>query len=199
MTLPWWWPRRFRKNPYLISDALRIQDAFILQGVKYYQCATATDLPAGRAFASLFLYEEYRMKCDKEYLDKHISATEKLLAGKEGVVTMDHLLAIKNINFNLKERVNITGMSEHLYRLASVYFWDDYESPYYYDIEYNRKKILKWKKSGEAMSFFLTQPLKDLMPFLESDDMNAQTYLKIADQIDQMHQQKLQEILSKPA
>lgn len=191
--------RRFRKNPNInIDGKLIIQEAFVLNNKKYYQCATATDLAAGRGLNAMIFYEEFRMKCDKEYLELHVRATEKLLAGDKGVVTLNHLLALKQITGNLLERVNLVAMPDHVFKLASVYFWDESESPYFYDFEYNRKKIEEWKKTPEALSFFLSQPLKEFLPFSKSDAMSAPSYLEIAAQIGQVHQKKLEALLSRP-
>ena len=109
---------------------------------------------AGRGLSAMIFYEEFRMKCDKEYLELHIKATEKLLAGEKGVVTLNHLLALKQITYNLNERINLIAMPDHVFKLASVYFWDDSESPYYYDFEYNKKKIEEWKKTRRLLVFF---------------------------------------------
>lgn len=193
MIWPW---HRFKHNPFILTDELIVQEAFILNGKKYYQCATAMELAAGRGIQAMLIYDEFRQKCDKEYLDKHIRATELLLKGANGVVTMDHLMQIRTINNNLKERVDLVGMPDHVFKLASVYFWDESESPYYYDYEYNKRKIEEWKAFPDALSFFLTKPLKEYLPFLESDEMNAETYLKIADLIDKRTRAEVQAVLS---
>lgn len=191
------WPwHKFRRNPYLVLDSVRVMEAFTLGGKLYYQCETATELAAGRGISAMIIYDEFRQKCDERYLDLHIRSTEVLLKGTAGVVTLDHLLRLKEINQNLKERLSMVAMPDYIYKLASVYFWDQSESPYSYDYEYNKKKIEEWKKLPDSLSFFLTQPLKEFLPFTESQEMNAEAYLKIADLIDQKTQIELQGILS---
>lgn len=192
MRLPWRKKVRFQENPNIKFEDIIIQEAFILNNRMYYQCATATEMAAGRGLTAMLIYDEFRQKCDKEYLDKHIRMTELYLKGENGIVTMNHLMGIRTINNNLKERLNIVAMPDHLYKLASVYFWDESESPYYYDYEYNKKKIAEWKANPEALSFFLTKPLKEFLPFSESDGLNAETYLKIADLVDQKTRAEIQ-------
>jgi len=186
--------RKFKKNPFKVDDKLTILEAFKLNGKTYYQCATATDLAAGRGLTAMIVYEEFRMKCDKEYLQLFIRAMDKILSGESGKINLNYL---RDQVRALDERVNLCGMPDHIFKLASIYFWDESESPYYYDFEYNRQKIDEWKKTPEALSFFLSQPLKELIPFSESQDMSAENYLRIAEMIGKMQERGLHEILSK--
>lgn len=185
-----------RKTRFKIDGRLTIEEAFTLKGKKYYCCATATDLAAGRGLSAMIIYDEFRMKCSKEYLELHIEATELLLKGKDGVIGLDHLLALKQINQNLKERINLVAMPEHVYKLASVYYWDESESPYMYDHVYNAKKIEEWKKDPEVLSFFLSGPLKEFLPFFESQGMSANSFLEIAEMEGTRQREKLHRIVS---
>ena len=192
------------KNPFIKNGRTRLQDkitiekSFKLNGKQYWTCASATELAAGRGLTAMIIYDEFRMRCSKEYLEIHIRATSELLAGRpDGKVTLDHLLTLKQINANLQERLNLVAMPDYVFKLCSVYYWDDSESPYYYDWEYNQKKIAEWKKTPEALAFFLTQPLKEFLPFTELPLSNALSFLDTADRIDQLTQGSLQEILSK--
>ena len=52
------------------------------------------------------------------------------------------------------------------------------------------------EEDPQALSFFLSQPLKELLPFSKSENMSAENYLKIAEMIDLRQRTKLQAVLS---
>lgn len=186
----------FQKKPKILAlpEGYKVIEAFELLGVKYYQFDTAFQVPAGRMMANLTFYAELEMRCDRTYLEKHIRATELILNGQNGKISLTDLALI---NGNLKERLNLTPFPDYIYKIASVMFFDITESPDAYDYEYNLKKIDIWKKSEGVLSFFLKHPLKELIPFLESVGENAPTFFQVAEQINALHQRTLREIISR--
>ena len=127
-------------------------EAFKHGGHTYYQFQDNFKLPTGRAICSLAIYSELQMRCTDEYLRKHCEATDIILnGGNNGKVRLTQLAQINN---NLKERLNLAPFPDHIYKLASVIFFDETESPYSYDFEYNQKKIAAWKKDGDLLYFF---------------------------------------------
>jgi len=177
----------------MLENQYKITEAFRLDGVTYYMFDDQFKLPTGRGLCALTIYEEFNMRCTREYLELHTRAMEKLLSDPKKI----NIQAIAIINKNLGERLNLAMFPDHIYKLASVVFFDKDESPYNYVYQYNAMKIEKWKAPGGTLDFFLKTPLKDLIPSLKLPEENVQDYFQVATQIDQMHQQDLQEVFSK--
>lgn len=169
-------------------------EAFKQNGKTYYQFTDSFKMPAGRAICAIAIYEELRMRCTADYLQKHIAATEAILNPANGKIKLTELAKINN---NLKERLNLAPFPDHIYKLASVVFFDESESPFSYDFEYNKKKIEQWKKTPELLDFFLSMPFNDLMPFGSMSKERVASYFSTTALIDKMHQQQLQALLSK--
>jgi hypothetical protein len=168
-------------------------EAFRHNGTVYYHFTDSFKIPAGRALCALAIYEELRMRCTREYLEMHIKATELIFSDPKKL----NIQAIAVMNQNLKERLNLVPFPDHIYKLASVTFFDGTESPYGYDFEYNRKKIEGWKKDPEMLDFFLQQRFSDLIPFSNSSKDNARMYFQVSGEIDKMHREFLSAQLSK--
>lgn len=182
--------RPFRS--YLLENKYRVEPAFTLGGVDYYQFVNQDEVPTGRQFAALAIYNEMDMRCDREYLELHCKAMEKLLSDPKKI----HVGYIAQIHANLKDRLELMVVPDFIYKLASVVFFDDSESPYKYDFEYNEKKIKKWKEDSGTLDFFLQTPLKDLVPFLAAQQDVSSTFSQIAEQVAKTHQALLIDILS---
>jgi hypothetical protein len=103
---------------------------------------------------------------------------------------------IAQLNINLKERLGLMPLSDSIYKMASVIFFDDSESPYSYDFEYNKSKIEEWKQSGETLDFFLSRLSTELIPSLQPATGNAKTYFQVTEKIDAIHRGHLTEVLS---
>ena len=191
-----WWKRKKKFKQLTIDNKYKIIPAFTLHGVEYWQFATATDMPTGRGLSAMVIYEEFRAKADLEYLQKHVRAMEILLNPKPGQSIK--LTAMAEINANLKERINLVVLPDHVYKLASVHFFDPkQESIYVYDPVYNDKKIKAWKESDGSLDFFLKTPLRALLPSFDSLNMPVETYLSLAQKVGNLHQSVLQRVISK--
>lgn len=187
------WPFKQKVKSYMINDQYKVTEAFKApDGTIYYQFEDQMKLPAGRGLCALTIYEEFNMRATREYLELHCRAVEKILSDPKKI----NIQAIAIINKNLQERLNMAMFPDHIYKLASVVFFDKSESPYNYDYAYNQKKIEKWKASGGMLDFFLKTPLADLIPSLKLPKESADHYFQVADQVDSLHQQDLQEVLS---
>lgn len=185
-------PRRKPKMKVYGTDVAT--EAFKHGGKVYYQFADHFKMPAGRAVCALAIYEELRMRCTADYLRLHIEATDKILNAPAGKIK---LTALAQINANLKERLNLAPFPDHIYKLASVVFFDENESPYSYDFEYNQKKIAEWKKDGDLLYFFLSMPFSDLMALGSLSKERAESYFRTGELVNQIHQKHLQGLLSK--
>lgn len=178
---------------FLTDEKFKVVEAFSLNGKKYFMYEDATKVPSGRGLSALTIYEEFNMRCTREYLQLHVRAMESLLSDPKKI----NIQAIAVINKNLSERLNMAVFPDHVYKLASVIFFDENESPYSYDYQYNNKKIEEWKGSGGTLDFFLKTPLKDLIPALHLGGGNADTYFQVSEMIDNLHRTDLAEVSSK--
>jgi hypothetical protein len=186
--------RRTKIKSHLLDGQYKIVEAFTWNGVRYMMFDDTFKVPTGRGLCALTIYEEFNMRCTREYLLSHVRATEVILNSNPVKLT-----ALAQINQNLKERLNLALFPDHVYKLASVIFFDETESPYSYDYKYNNQKIEKWKASGGTLDFFMTTPLKDLIPSLKLPESNAKMFFQVAEQIDSLHQEDLRDIISSKA
>lgn len=188
------WRKLFRKRfrSKLLDGKYRIVEAFQLGGTTYYMFDQSEEVPTGRMLAALAVYTEMEMKCDKEYLELHTKAMEKLLSDPKKI----NISYIVQINMNLKERLELMPLPDFVYKLASVIFFDKTESPYSYSFEYNKKKIEQWKKSGDTLDFFLSRLSSELIPSLRPATGNSNTFFRVAEQVAGIHLTDLTKILS---
>lgn len=188
------WIRLFRKRfrSQLLDNKYKIVEAFKLGGTTYYMFDQTAEVPTGRMLAALAVYNEMEMKVDKEYLTLHTKAMEKLLSDPKKI----NVMYIAQLNLNLKERLELMPLPDFVYKLASVIFFDETESPYSWSYEYNLKKIENWKKSGETLDFFLTRLSSELIPSLKPATGNSNTFFRVAEQIAGIHLTDLTKILS---
>lgn len=185
------WPFTRKLKSYILNDQYKVVEAFKYEGITYFRFDDQFKLPTGRGLCALTIYEEFNMRADREYLEAHIRATEIILNTNPIKLTV-----LAQINSNLKERLNLALFPDHVYKLASVVFFDETESPYNYDYAYNKKKIEKWKASGGMLDFFLKTPLRDLIPSLKLPEQNAENFFQVASEIDELHRSDLQAVNS---
>lgn len=179
----------------MLDGQYRIVDAFKLDGITYKMFDDQFKVPTGRGLVALTIYEEFNMRCDREYLKAHVRATEIILSDPKKI----NLNTLAIINRNLKERLDLALFPDHVYKLASVIFFDDNESPYAYDYKYNQKKIERWKAAGGTLDFFLKTQLRDLIPSLKLQGQNVESFFQVGEMIDNLHRTDLQEVISKEA
>ena len=187
------WFKSKKLKSYLIDNKFKLVLAFEHGGHKYYQFENAFDMSTGRGLQALTIYEEFSMRCDRSYLEKHVKAIEILLNDPKAI----KIGKIAEIHANLRERIALAPFPDHIYKLASVMFFDESESPYSYDGAYNVKKIAAWRADPEMLPFLVTVPLKDLMPFTDTASENLKTYFKVSEAVNAMHQDRLSEELSR--
>ena len=183
---------RVKLKPYLVDAKYKVIPAFSLGGTDYWMYDSALEVPTGRFFAAMGIYTEMEMNCNKDYLQAHCKAMEKLLSDPKKI----QLQYIMQLNINLRERVDLMPMPEYIYKLASVIFFDKSESLYSYDYDYNKAKIEKWKAAGGTLDFFSKTPLAELVPALNMPKHDTQTYLTVTKMVAETHQALLQDTLS---
>lgn len=182
--------RPFRS--YLLENKYRIVPAFELNGKRYFMFADQQEVPTGRQMSALAIYMEMEMRCDRSYLEMHTRAMDKILNNGKSI----NIGIIAQLNANMKDRLELMVTPMFIYKLASVVFFDESESPYMYDFEYNERKIAEWKKDEKTLSFFLQTPLKDLVPFLKAQEGVSPIYSAVAELVEKTHHKLLTDILS---
>lgn len=167
----------------LIQDYV-IKEAFTFKGIKYYMFNDPMEVSSGRGLYAMTYYEELLARVDREYLEYHTKAVDNILSDP----SKTDIPAIVKLNENLKERLDLkVALPEHVYKFASIVFFDESESPFRYDRNYNDKKIKSWEKEGGAYDFFLQTPLKQLIPFLDMPKQGTQQYLAALEKIKKRH------------
>jgi len=173
-----------RKDPKKIFPNQKhiIEYAFSVAGVDYYQFNDVYNLPYERGLTALSFYEEARMRCSREYLERHIKAVREILRAKK----ID-IFKLNQLNEQMNERLNLQLDVDLLYKVASIIFFDKNENPILYDMEYCKKKIDFWKKNKGVSDFFLQKPIKDLIPFLQKVDFDLDTYSQMNKELNKIH------------
>jgi hypothetical protein len=165
------------------QDKQKLVKAFEYRGRTYYMFDDIFQMPSIRGLQALDYYEEFQMRCTKEYLTRFTEACEKILSNNKKIDLTGLAILIKH----LQERLTLIPVSEHVYKLASVVFFDDSENPYNFDREYNKKKIDLWKKDPNVLTFFLQTPLKDLIPYLDSQSTSLVTFSGVVKELNTIH------------
>lgn len=176
---------KFLKTPSMPhEEAFRSKD-----GTPYYWFINAMGTPCLRALTAQNAYEKIRMRSSKEMQEKETShlqiMVERLkdsLDGKAGKIRLskafEAISEIERVIIYRKEREQMLVSEDLIYDFAAAVFFDENENPYVCDMEYNQRKIEKWKKEEDALAFFLQTPLIDLLPFLKEYEETSPTYLK---------------------
>lgn len=165
-----------------------IEFAFECGGIKYYQHADFKNIPNKRALKAVTIYAEMDSGCDAYYLQKHTEAVDEIFSGSK--IGLEEINKIKRFNEHMKERLKLPPTEIMILKLASIRFFDESENPNDYDWKYQEKKIAHWQKYG-ADAFFLTKPLKTLVPFLELHGENLKSYSAVAEELDKKHLENL--------
>ncbi len=174
---------KHKLKPFLVDSKYKVVPAFSIGGTDYWMYDSTTEVPTGRFFAAMGIYAEMEMNCNKEYLETHVRAMDKIMSDPKKI-SIKHIV---QLNTNLKERLDLMPMEDYIYKLASVIFFDKTESLYSYDYDYNKIKITKWKAAGGSLAFFSNTPLKELVPSLTMPEKDIQTYLTVTRLIQETH------------
>jgi hypothetical protein len=187
----WPWQKKFRS--YLVDGKHKIVEAFIHKGTRYLMFDNQTEVPVARMLAAQGVYMEMEMRADREYLELHCKAVDKILnENKKGI----NVTYLAQLNQNLKERLALMPLPDFVYKLASVIFFDETESPLSYDWGYNEKKISKWKQDPAMLDFFLTRLATELIPSLKPVAGNSNMFFQVEEKIDKIHRDNLTKVLS---
>jgi hypothetical protein len=179
--------RAFNTQPIISKGTFSLKYAFTCGGEKYYEFADYNNLPYQRGMEALTFFQELQNGVDKKYLLAHVEAIEKVLADPKKI----NVGQLSVLNYRLKDRLNFVISKNVIFNCASVVFITKDEDPLHYDFAYNQRKIEAWKKDADA-SFFLSEPLKRLIPFLKASGESSLIYLKAVEQVEKLHQTALE-------
>jgi len=169
-----------------------IKFAFEVAGRAYYCFDDIFAQPYERGLMAIAIYEEAKTKCSREYLLKHVEAVSNILQAKQIDIFKIHAL-----NEQMKDRLNLSCDVDLLYKLASVIYFDKNENPCLYEAEYCAKKIEYWKQHKGVADFFLQKPVAELIPFLQSSDIDLSTYSVLNRELNEVHLERLKALGSK--
>jgi len=178
---------------FIKEGKYKITEAFMVNGISYYMFDNLFEMPSGRGFTALTYYDELTMRCSREYLLKHCRAIDILLSDPKKIDYTN----IAIIHRNLRDRTELLPIPDHIYKLASVLFFDKTESPFAYNYEYNQKKIEQWKSTEGLLDFFFKTELKNLVPSLGRPETDTLIYSQVLENIDKMHRKDISQVLSK--
>lgn len=168
--------------------------AFTIGERHYFRFDDPLNTPYKRGLDTLVYYKEYDMNCDRDFLKAHTQAIDNMLI--KGKFTINDLLTVKTLNDQLKQRLELPKEPDLMYKLASVVFFDQKENPNIYEFKYGENKIRFWKKNISPEAFFLSQPLKVLIPYLASAEENLLQYSQLTEKVSQQQLESLLPLLS---
>ena len=175
-------------------DRYRVVEAFTWNGESYYMHEDPLNTAAGRGLTSLMYYEELLMRCDVAYLQEYCKAVRAIFSDPRKI----DIMQLATITKHLEERVEfLAAIPTHVFKLASVVFFTEDESPFIYDHKKGAERVKQWEQTEGMYDFFLQTPLKTLIPSLALPEQNSPAYLKVLDKINHIHCSTLQDALSK--
>jgi hypothetical protein len=178
----------FKRKPSSLFPLSKhvIKPAFTVGGIDYYEFDTTANLPWKRGLKFLSIYNELDMRCDRFYLTKHVEAVENIFTVSKRV-GFDEMMKVRQLNSQLKERLDLIFHEDLVYKVASVVFFDASENPEDWEWKYAMKKIEHWKKHEGVQDFFLHAPMQRLIPFLGDVSNSFPFYSGVAGKIDKVH------------
>jgi hypothetical protein len=171
-----------------------ISYAFTIGERHYFRFDDPLNTPYDRALKTLVYYKELDMNCDRTFIKAHTEAFDNAL--KQPSINIDTLVQLKQLNDQLKARLELPKEPELMYKLASVVFFDQTENPYTYEFKYGTNKIKAWKKDTTLEDFFLQKPLMELIPYLPYAGENLKQFSEMTEKVNQQHLDKILPMLS---
>ena len=157
--------------------------AFTCNGVEYFEFVDKNNLPYERGLEALTFYQEMQNGVTNDYLKAYNAKMNQLLSDPRKI----NLNEIIKLQARFEERCNYIVSKDIIYKVASVAFVDKNEPLTRYDFKMNEKKIANWKENA-GDSFFLSMPIKKLVPFLQKSGDTSLMYLNIVEKMDKIQQ-----------
>jgi hypothetical protein len=158
---------------WVVEEGHVIVPAFESEGVQYYQMKDIFNSFAGRALDAMAIYEKWSMRTSPEFMTAWLQGLENTINANPIKIT--EVAEMINI---MRERINFALPTESIiWELAAVAFFDRNESPYRYDPEYAKEKIVRWKKDIGLPAFFFATPLRDMVSLPDLSEAGLKNYL----------------------
>lgn len=151
--------------------------AFSIGDRHYFRFDDVLNIPYQRGLQTLVFYKELEMNVDRAFLKAHTQAIKNLFTQTQ--VTIDTLVTIRQLTQQLEDRLELPKEPELMYKLASVVFFDQHESPTNYEFKYGATKIKHWRKNTTLADFFLSKPLVELIPYLRHAGENLEQFSRM--------------------
>ena len=178
----------FPESKHIITYGFTIGDRH------YFRFDDPLNTPYDRALKCLVYYKELDMNCDRAFIKAHTEAFDNAL--KQSSINIDTLVELKQLNDQLKQRLELPKEPDLMYKLASVVFFDQHENPLVYEFKYGENKIKFWKKNTTLADFFLQKPLLELIPYLEFAGENLEQFSQMTRKANQEHLDRILPLLS---
>ena len=172
---------RFKNSPPQYKSDYPLQFAFSCGGIDYFEFVDKNNLPYERGLEALTFYQEMQNGVTNDYIKNYNAAMSKLLSDPKKI----NLNEIIKLQAYFEQRCSYIISKEIVYKVASVAFVDKNEPLTRYDFKANEKKINNWKENA-GDSFFLSMPIKKLVPFLQQSDSTSLMYLNIVEKVEQI-------------
>jgi hypothetical protein len=173
----------FKKSKPTYKADYPLEYAFTCNGVEYFEFVDKNNLPYERGLEALTFYQEMQNGVTNDYLKAYNAKMNQLLSDPKKI----NLNEIIKLQARFEERCNYIVSKDIIYKVASVAFVDKYEPLTRYDFKMNERKIANWKENA-GDSFFLSMPIKKLVPFLMKSGDTSLMYLNIVEKMDRIQQ-----------
>jgi len=171
----------FQNSPPQYKSDYPLQFAFNCGGIDYFEFVDKNNLPYERGLEALTFYQEMQNGVTNDYIKNYNTAMSKLLSDPKKI----NLNEIIKLQAYFEQRCSYIISKEIVYKVASVAFVDKNEPLTRYDFKANEKKIKNWKDNA-GDSFFLSMPIKKLVPFLQKSGDTSLMYLSIVEKVEQI-------------
>lgn len=173
--------KHFKSSPPVYKSDYPLEFAFHCGGVDYFEFVDKNNLPYERGLEALTFYQEMQNGVTNDYIKSYNAAMNKLLSDPKKI----NLNEIIKLQAYFEQRCSYIISKEIVYKVASVAFVSKDEPLTRYDFKANEKKIKNWKENA-GDSFFLSMPIKKLVPFLEKSGNTSLMYLSIVEKVEQI-------------
>lgn len=178
-------------HPVAIRDGHIINYAFTSGGEPYFYIKDVGETFCHRALEAIDVYDQWNMRCSKEYLQAHCQAMD------EATIKQLNIPEIVMLHQNMKERMGfIVPTADIIWKFASVAYFDSKENPYEYKESYAKEKIDRWKQNGDVNTIFFLSCIRNLIPLPDTSKIDLATYLKVQGLVGEKHLERLLSVKS---
>lgn len=181
-----------KKKKWELQTGHTVDVAFYSGGKPFYKLSDLFNTFTERGLDAYQTYEEIGMRIEVTALKEFVAKFKELCNSNP----IQILEVARVLNF-LEERINFVIPPRNLiYKLASIAYFDESESPYTYDTIYANKKMEQIRKNNDVDDFFLYQQLGDLIPLPK---LSKETYQVLQDTMEKVIDYQSKSIFGNPS